>query len=186
MRSCSSSTLCLLPSKQMAETSPSTEIGMHNVIPSRVPAQDISFLYHQGRCLSSAGSGPPRQRIAGPHRRLHRSFLAPESSSYPFQHLIVLLFCNCLDDIAMNIGDAAVRQRIIVIKFESFRGLICHVVTFFCRILLLQNNPCRSSKCFTVRLEQPSFAFTDRHVSFGAWPRADGPGARKANPSFAI
>ena len=62
----------------------------------------------------------------------------------------------------MNIGDAAVRQRIVVIEFESFRGLFCHIVTLSGRILLLENNPCRSSKCFTVCFgPTKSFAFAN-------------------------
>jgi hypothetical protein len=48
-----SSTVCFLPSKQMADTSPNTEVGTYKAIPSRVLKTDISFLYHQEMVLSS-------------------------------------------------------------------------------------------------------------------------------------
>ena len=130
MTSCSSETLCLLPSKQISDPSPSTDTGMHRDTPSRVPTQDISFLYHQDGFLSAAGCGLPVQRIGDLHQWLHLSSLAPECPSHLCQHLIMFLFGDCLEDVALNVGDAPIGQGIIVIKFLGVRGLIFHIIAY--------------------------------------------------------
>lgn len=58
------------------------------------------------------------------------SSLAPECPAHLRQHLIMFLFGDFLEDVAMNVGDAPVGQGVIVIKFRSVRGIICHIIAY--------------------------------------------------------
>jgi len=123
-----SSTLCFLPSKQMADSSPNTEVGTYSAIPLRVLRSDISFLYHQGQGLSFEDDLLWRRR-ANLYQLLCQSSLLPERSPYFGEHCILFLFSNCLDDIAMNVSGATIGQRIIWIEFQRTRCLIHHMTT---------------------------------------------------------
>ena len=117
MTSCSSETLCLLPSKQMNRDTP-----------SQVPTQDISFLYHRDGFLFAAGCGLPVQRTGDLHQWLHLSSIAPECLADSRQNLIMFFFGDRLEDVALNVGDAPIEQGVIVIKFLGVRGLILYII----------------------------------------------------------
>ncbi len=99
---------------------------MHNDIPLRVLRTDISFLYHQGRGLSFEDDLLWRRR-ANLYQLLCLSSLLPECSPNLSEHCILFLFGYCLDDIAVDVGGAAIGQRIIWVKFRRVTCLVRHI-----------------------------------------------------------